>query len=562
MTRLPLFVGEAGPSNVAGVGNYVRSIRSPAAAKDDATLFNLYFLDSHANVKKLTPWGGAGYDYLKPDQINWFRGRSSQMQPLLRPYTPPRKLTRPKKKPSKKPHKKPSKKPAKNPKPHRPIQHQEAELLDDRSSAFAQMKQARRALVDLEKRQAGWWDRLTGAGADDGVATEVEPDDGSGVVENPDDTAEFEEAGDASEGASMNTEGGWDAGSATSSDDVPVDEFARPSTDEGDRWASQGDQAAGEDVSQSYEGGRWGSQSQQTGEQASQDDEFAVTNAEGGNDDMATTEDGGANDKQGVSADETEDGAQGESNALLEAEEDLFEDEGFFEPTKLPDGPTALTPMEAKPNAMVFFHIPLRTAYDAEIDVAPSGKRLRVGQRLEGEGASKTDSGFFEQAILAQGELPVSRDEGDTPVDAFWDGEATAPTTGRPEVKVLAHGHCHISSDCRRVKGVWICFGGGATVRTPFSSPRAVTTRAHSAHPRPSSRLRPRLACGSKRSTPGTATRPSRAACACTSCPTLASASRRTNSRTTRSESTSPCCTATARSRSSDQRAVVSRVLS
>ncbi|TNY21815.1 hypothetical protein DMC30DRAFT_411233 [Rhodotorula diobovata] len=363
MTRLPLFVGEAGPSNVAGVGNYVRSIRSPAAAKDDATLFNLYFLDSHANVKKLTPWGGAGYDYLKPDQINWFRGRSSQMQPLLRPYTPPRKLTRPKKKPSKKPHKKPSKKPAKNPKPHRPIQHQEAELLDDRSSAFAQMKQARRALVDLEKRQAGWWDRLTGAGADDGVATEVEPDDGSGVVENPDDTAEFEEAGDASEGA----------------------------------------------------------------------------------------------------ADETEDGAQGESNALLEAEEDLFEDEGFFEPTKLPDGPTALTPMEAKPNAMVFFHIPLRTAYDAEIDVAPSGKRLRVGQRLEGEGASKTDSGFFEQAILAQGELPVSRDEGDTPVDAFWDGEATAPTTGRPEVKVLAHGHCHISSDCRRVKGVWICFGGGAT---------------------------------------------------------------------------------------------------
>ncbi|KPV78488.1 uncharacterized protein RHOBADRAFT_33185 [Rhodotorula graminis WP1] len=210
MTRLPLFVGEAGPTNVAGTGNYVRSIRSPEAARDDATLFNLYFLDSHANAKKLTPWGNPGYDYLKADQINWFRGRSSQMQPLLRPYTPPRKLT---------------------------------------------------------------------------------------------------------------------------------------------GYSSQGEGAA------------------------SSDDEYA-----------------------------------------------------------------------AKPNAMVFFHIPLRTAYDADIDVAPSGKRLRIGQRLEGDGASKTDSRFFEQAILAQGELPAS-----------------APTTGRPEVKVLAHGHCHISSDCRRVKGVWICFGGGAT---------------------------------------------------------------------------------------------------
>ncbi|GAA5834357.1 hypothetical protein JCM9279_004294 [Rhodotorula babjevae] len=513
MTRLPLFIGESGPTNVAGTGNYVRSIRSPEAARDDATLFNLYFLDSHANAKKLTPWGDAGYDYLKADQINWFRGRSSQMQPLLRPYTPPRKLTstKPKKtKPKKKPsHKKPSsKKPSsKKPKPHRPppsstaedaaiesapddlAQYASPDIIDERS-AFATTKKARRSLVDLEKRQDGWWDRLTGGS---GVSTEVEPDDGSGVVENPDDAADFDETdgvttveqgedGAASEGGNSDT--------PTSSDDALADDWTRPAAQgddgegvsqsagsEGDRWAAQqGDEG---EAGQGFEGDRFAASGGGDDDESSpssskqQGDEYARP-GEGGSrwssqgkgqassddeDGSTTSSEDGSSGSDGA----TEDGAQGTSNPLLEAEEELLEDEGFFEPTELPVGPTALNPLEAKPNAIVFFHIPLRTAYDADIDVAPSGKRLRIGQRLEGDGASKTDSRFFEQAILAQGELPVSRDDTDTPVDAFWDGEASAPTTGRPEVKVLAHGHCHISSDCRRVKGVWICFGGGAT---------------------------------------------------------------------------------------------------
>jgi len=29
------------------------------------------------------------------------------------------------------------------------------------------------------------------------------------------------------------------------------------------------------------------------------------------------------------------------------------------------------------------------------------------------------------------------------------------------EVKVVANGHCHVSDNCRRVLGVWLCFGGG-----------------------------------------------------------------------------------------------------
>lgn len=129
---------------------------------------------------------------------------------------------------------------------------------------------------------------------------------------------------------------------------------------------------------------------------------------------------------------------------LLEAEQEAEEADGLLEPTELPVGPTAAKPLEAKPNAIAFFHIPLPQAYTSAIDVSPSGKRLHIGERLEGSGASRTDSGFFD-AVLARGELPSSKQD-DVPVDEFWDGESASPTTGRPEVKVLAHGHCHLTS--------------------------------------------------------------------------------------------------------------------
>ncbi|KAK4699220.1 hypothetical protein P7C70_g7043, partial [Phenoliferia sp. Uapishka_3] len=140
---------------------------------------------------------------------------------------------------------------------------------------------------------------------------------------------------------------------------------------------------------------------------------------------------------------------------------DAFDEDGYnMTPTVLPVGPTRANPMNAKPNAMAFFHIPLPESYDQPIDVGADGKRLLVGERYEGNGASKTNSGMFETAILHQGELLA----GDAEVkDEFWEGEFSAPTTGRPEVKVVANGHCHVSEDCRRVKGVWLCFGGGAS---------------------------------------------------------------------------------------------------
>jgi hypothetical protein len=95
----------------------------------------------------------------------------------------------------------------------------------------------------------------------------------------------------------------------------------------------------------------------------------------------------------------------------------------------------------AKPNAMMFFHIPLPEAYNsADLDRYTS-KPLDVGQRLDAPGAPKHNSGFFEGGVL---KMPESEE-------------------GGTEIKVIGNGHCHLSDNCRRVKGVWMCFGGGGS---------------------------------------------------------------------------------------------------
>ncbi|PFH51912.1 hypothetical protein AMATHDRAFT_141299 [Amanita thiersii Skay4041] len=100
----------------------------------------------------------------------------------------------------------------------------------------------------------------------------------------------------------------------------------------------------------------------------------------------------------------------------------------------------------AKPNALMFFHIPLPEAYN-KADVDPrTRKPLDVGLHdLEGPGNAKTNEGFFEKGILQAMES---------------DRRNAGPAT---EVKVVANGHCHITENCRRVQGVWMCFGGGGS---------------------------------------------------------------------------------------------------
>lgn len=127
---------------------------------------------------------------------------------------------------------------------------------------------------------------------------------------------------------------------------------------------------------------------------------------------------------------------------------------------------------------MAFFHIPLLESYESPIDKGPDGQRLIVGNRYEGNGASKcrfsppslhtnvqtVNSQFFSQALQAQKELIVKAKTGETKqMDEFWDDEFENRTEGRSEVKVVVNGHCHLSNDCRRIRGVWLCFGGGGS---------------------------------------------------------------------------------------------------
>lgn len=80
-----------------------------------------------------------------------------------------------------------------------------------------------------------------------------------------------------------------------------------------------------------------------------------------------------------------------------------------------------------------------------------------MGNQFENAGGSKKNAGFFEKALLG----------------------AKETGRGKPEVKVVGNGHHHgqpfgdyvrcrrltdpVTDNCRRVKGVWFCFGGGGS---------------------------------------------------------------------------------------------------
>ncbi|KAF5351514.1 hypothetical protein D9758_007250 [Tetrapyrgos nigripes] len=111
-----------------------------------------------------------------------------------------------------------------------------------------------------------------------------------------------------------------------------------------------------------------------------------------------------------------------------------------------------LTPQNrklAKPNAMMFFHMPLQEAY-SPADIDPSTKRpYDIGSKgTERPGSAKGNDGFFEKGLLKAMESDHVMQN------------AQHPAT---EVKVVANGHCHITENCRRVKGIWQCFGGGGS---------------------------------------------------------------------------------------------------
>ncbi|KAI0085829.1 Metallo-dependent phosphatase [Irpex rosettiformis] len=100
----------------------------------------------------------------------------------------------------------------------------------------------------------------------------------------------------------------------------------------------------------------------------------------------------------------------------------------------------------AKPNAMMFFHIPLAEAYSAADKDPITGKPLDVGiHDEESPGNAKHQDGFFHKGLLQA-----------------MESEHRGVGSAR-EVKVVANGHSHVTENCRRIKGIWSCFGGGGS---------------------------------------------------------------------------------------------------
>ena len=102
--------------------------------------------------------------------------------------------------------------------------------------------------------------------------------------------------------------------------------------------------------------------------------------------------------------------------------------------------------MMIKPTGIVFQHIPLPEAFNGTVDLDPrTGRELIVGERQEQRtlDGGQSRGGFFD-AVL-------NSDKADD-----------TKTSGR-DVQLIVHGHMHTNEDCRRVKGVWICFGGGSS---------------------------------------------------------------------------------------------------
>ncbi|KAK7060853.1 Phosphatase dcr2 [Paramarasmius palmivorus] len=135
----------------------------------------------------------------------------------------------------------------------------------------------------------------------------------------------------------------------------------------------------------------------------------------------------------------TPDGAKDLGQIWSRAEEDVGERQEQITPQ---------TKKLAKPNALMFFHIPLPEAYSPAdrdpVTYRPLNKGIYDNER---GGAAKKSDGFFDKALLG---APSS-------------SSPTEQGIGSQEVKVVGNGHCHITENCRRVKGVWMCFGGGGS---------------------------------------------------------------------------------------------------
>jgi len=73
------FIGESGPADIHGYGNYILNI----AGKDDKTnAFNLFFFDSgdYSKFSDDEKVGISGYDWIWGDQMEWYVSQSKELE--------------------------------------------------------------------------------------------------------------------------------------------------------------------------------------------------------------------------------------------------------------------------------------------------------------------------------------------------------------------------------------------------------------------------------------------------------------------------------------------------
>ncbi len=74
ITGMPYCVTENGPEEISGSGNYFLEVRGSNSPNTKAIL---YFLDSHSGLEEEKGLGN--YDWIKSDQIQWYREQSKQL---------------------------------------------------------------------------------------------------------------------------------------------------------------------------------------------------------------------------------------------------------------------------------------------------------------------------------------------------------------------------------------------------------------------------------------------------------------------------------------------------
>ncbi|KAI8960557.1 Metallo-dependent phosphatase [Daldinia sp. FL1419] len=81
--QLPYSLSVAGPDDIDGVGNYFIEVLAQGSSKHSA--LTIYLLDSHSYSPDERQW--SGYDWIKKNQIDWFRQTSESLKKKHKEYT-------------------------------------------------------------------------------------------------------------------------------------------------------------------------------------------------------------------------------------------------------------------------------------------------------------------------------------------------------------------------------------------------------------------------------------------------------------------------------------------